>query len=577
MKLLQGAPRRLFPNYVIRSYTEIWNAFLMMNASPSDSAPLAGRTKTLHTDILVAVSLANLVTVPLWKDLVFTRAFPDNFYYMDGPPAVELSAMVALLSLGLALVFLGCRRLTARRPRLRLVGQWAFLACVVYGINVFRLGLPAAKVWQLRIDLLFLAGGAAALVLAQRGGHSTLGLARATVLAFSPFVLVILGQVATSFYTSKLAETFFDVPATPRRHSRASFSRIVVLVFDEFDKELAFDRRPASLLLPELDRLKRESWSAENAYPFTNWTISSIPAIVSGQPVLPLPTAPGPSLLAVRLAGRRNASTYSWASLPTIFAHAVRLGGQAGVVGMYHPYCRLFGALLVTCESMSTYVEPSLAEYPRLFGSTLARYIPGASTFSFAQADASFMGGPEEQLRRYAWQHERARTLVRARDLSLAYIHYTIPHLPAIFDRRNGAMRHGGGYEDNLALADRTVGELRHTLEAAGLWGTTALVVTSDHALRQGGGSVRARLVDPAAPANPTDPNQRVPMIVRLPTGGAGHSYPGTVSALATYDVVKSFLEGRVQSYADVTREVRSRTDALFPVLERRIEAQAAR
>ena len=62
-------------------------------------------------------------------------------------------------------------------------------------------------------------------------------------------------------------------------------------------------------------------------------------------------------------------------------------------------------------------------------------------------------------------------------------MHFPIPHPFAIYDRQHAdfALSSHTSYLDNLALVDRTVGEVRRTLERAGLWESTILMVTSDH------------------------------------------------------------------------------------------------
>ena len=46
---------------------------------------------------------------------------------------------------------------------------------------------------------------------------------------------------------------------------------------------LAFDGRPKSISLPELDRLRQESVFASNAYPAARITLTAIPAMTTGR------------------------------------------------------------------------------------------------------------------------------------------------------------------------------------------------------------------------------------------------------------------------------------------------------
>ena len=74
-------------------------------------------------------------------------------------------------------------------------------------------------------------------------------------------------------------------------------------------------------------------------------------------------------------------------------------------------------------------------------------------------------------------------------DVDLIYLHIMLPHKPIIFNRQTGRMTPFNyspwGYYDNLALTDKCLGEIRRTLENAGLWESTTVLVTSDHPWRK--------------------------------------------------------------------------------------------
>ena len=54
----------------------------------------------------------------------------------------------------------------------------------------------------------------------------------------------------------------------------------------------------------------------------------------------------------------------------------------------------------------------------------------------------------------------QAEALIRDQSISFVFIHLPVPHPPGIYDRSTGRERAGGTYIDNLALADRSLGEL---------------------------------------------------------------------------------------------------------------------
>jgi arylsulfatase A-like enzyme len=70
--------------------------------------------------------------------------------------------------------------------------------------------------------------------------------------------------------------------------------------------------------------------------------------------------------------------------------------------------------------------------------------------------------------------------------ISFLLLHFPTPHMYAIYNRwrRDFTLDSTIDYLDNLALVDRTLGELRVELETAGLWDRTSLLITSDHGFR---------------------------------------------------------------------------------------------
>jgi arylsulfatase A-like enzyme len=65
-------------------------------------------------------------------------------------------------------------------------------------------------------------------------------------------------------------------------------------------------------------------------------------------------------------------------------------------------------------------------------------------------------------------------------------LHFPTPHMYAIYNRwrKDFSLDSTVDYLDNLALVDRTLGELRAKLETAGLWDRTSILITADHGFR---------------------------------------------------------------------------------------------
>jgi hypothetical protein len=92
----------------------------------------------------------------------------------------------------------------------------------------------------------------------------------------------------------------------------------------------------------------------------------------------------------------------------------------------------------------------------------------------------------EEEIVRFSFLRTHALELAADRTAGLVLIHLPVPHPPAIYSRARGAFNaeDSASYLDSLALADRTLGELRAALEQSGLWDRTAVLVSADHGWR---------------------------------------------------------------------------------------------
>jgi arylsulfatase A-like enzyme len=132
-----------------------------------------------------------------------------------------------------------------------------------------------------------------------------------------------------------------------------------------------------------------------------------------------------------------------------------------------------------------------------------------------------------------------------------------VPHPPAFYSRRKGELTAHGpvSYLDNVALADRTLGDLRQAMERAGVWDRTALVVTADHGWRRGywhnGGDWTAE--DEALDRG--DP-LRVPFLVKMPGQTAGYAHDRDFQTVTTRAIVTGVLTGEIAGPAQLARTV---------------------
>jgi arylsulfatase A-like enzyme len=193
----------------------------------------------------------------------------------------------------------------------------------------------------------------------------------------------------------------------------------------------------------------------------------------------------------------------------------------------------LFDEELNRCyhESMDTRVldsEPSLA-------ASLASQLQTLSPLELRQ----------RQLGRYLAMQEEARKAVADPRLGLVVLHLTVPHEPAIYRRDKGELTlfnfRSVWYFDNLALADRALGELRREMEHAGLWDQSTVIVTSDHPLRWY--AMLDETVDP-----------RVPFLVKMAGQRQGMVYQPPLRSLVAHDLTLAVLRGELSQPEPVMR-----------------------
>jgi membrane-anchored protein YejM (alkaline phosphatase superfamily) len=78
----------------------------------------------------------------------------------------------------------------------------------------------------------------------------------------------------------------------------------------------------------------------------------------------------------------------------------------------------------------------------------------------------------------------QGRAMIAGQDTGFVFIHLPVPHPAGFYNRRSGAMGVPGSYIDNLAVADRTLGQLLQDIDSTKLAGQTILIVSSDHSWR---------------------------------------------------------------------------------------------
>jgi hypothetical protein len=225
--------------------------------------------------------------------------------------------------------------------------------------------------------------------------------------------------------------------------------------------------------------------------------------------------------------------TANWRGLPSVFARAQELGFNTGLVGWYLPYSRLVGDALNYC---SWYSMPDLA--------------PARSTNFIEEVFMQLSSLGESFDGRYRFgevhRHNLADALQVTADgrFGLTLLHLPAPHLPGVYlaDRNQFTIRRMNkveGYLNNLALADRELGEIRRSMEAAGLWDKTWIIVSSDHSWRGSRHYDKVR-------------DLRVPFLVKIPGTNVQATYSNQFNTVLTHDLILAILQEEVTNQQSV-------------------------
>ena len=275
-----------------------------------------------------------------------------------------------------------------------------------------------------------------------------------------------------------------------------------------------------------MDRLLRESVYASDARAPGAETMTSVPALLRGRLVEKWSIEGGERLM---IGFRGDTEAMEWSQHPNIFRRAHSLGLRTAAIGWYLPYCRVLGGDLDYCSWQPV---AGLAAERRPLLTQMGYQVGCLSPLSLR----------ESHLVKFRALLSDAIAAATNPKLDFIFVHLPVPHAPPIYDRyrqelavfRFRYFRGGDWYFDNLALADRTLGEIRRAMEGAGLWDQTALIVSSDHFLRGPDWRTRARA------------DQKVPFIVRLTGQSEGTEYGPALDTLLTQDLVMALLDGSV-------------------------------
>jgi hypothetical protein len=519
-------------------------------------------------DAVFSFSLANLCLLNIWS-AVLSASLPPSEYFRKS--SADLSFVWATLVVS-GLASLGFWILIQLARRVQSVSLNRLMESGLLLLLVIPLGTALRET-----VLLFESAGVrnfifattvviklalitAALFVVLTPSRLALRWAKACVFLMTPLAFVILASIARARLSADLGR----VPQMLEQQELKDLSglrrtgiRLLILVFDEFDQYLAFERRPKSVSLPELDRLRQASVFGTNAYPAARETLAAIPAMTTGKRVLMTKPMDATRLLLTFEDGHSRL----WGNEPTLFSTAAETGRRVGLAGWYHPYCRTLTNSFVECYWEQGLPEECFNESNLLKGSAniLRRLRPLLTLHSYLGIAQTLPSLPEDVAAVRQVQLESYRNILRASlrmaadpTLDLIFVHWPIPHPFGIYNRQTGHVgtHAANDYLDNLELVDHTLVLIREALETSRMWDSTALLITGDHPFRKETWK-DPPWYDKAAHLLEQIENPRVPFLLKLPDQKTGMRYAGSFNLVLLHGISLALLRGEVSTAAE--------------------------
>lgn len=473
------------------------------------------KSSLLH--FAIALGFANICYFRNW-DAIFRWLYPTNelaAYLLAQPSGNELIALLANIAVLTIVLFFLLQ--FPRTPRMRRFVSLILVLILLQPLNHVRHEY-AAKLFSQMPRTLVVAFFAFVVGMAIWQRRHMESLAQRIGLCLIP----VVGLFAIKLAPNLGKFTFGQMPELPRKLASTNLKQNVLwLIFDELSQEAAFSRRFPGIELPELDRLAAHSLAFQNAYAPADRTLLSMPSYLTGENVVKAwPTESGRDL-GIQFKG--NSNLHSWQHSPGLMTSANQLGYETGIIGSYHPYCRVLYEQLTHCYQMALPLNAlPIATY---MGLQLRQLFPRSNSEQYRSLYEAMIA----EVAKYATDPHP--------HVSMA--HLPFPHSPWVWNRKRNDYDDSihetiEGYNGNLLLVDRTLGKLRKQMEAAGTWDNTLVIVSSDHHWRDAVKSGRSH-------------DLRIPLLVKLPGQTEGRKIEQRFEAVQ----LRSYLENVLQDGPD--------------------------
>ncbi|MES2393358.1 MAG: sulfatase-like hydrolase/transferase [Acidobacteriota bacterium] len=332
----------------------------------------------------------------------------------------------------------------------------------------------------------------------------------------------------------------------PREHAR-----VVWILFDELSYNQVFEHRARDLELPNFDALKAQSMVFTNVQPIGYKTVKIVPSLLIGHVVDDYRYTFDNSFF-VHYAGAHGWKPVDGST--TIFADAQEQQWRTAVVGWYNPYCTIYGDAIDDCYwNNLDKIDGPMAQKNSFWRNTyspLANVVRELKAPARADRDACTYD-VRQRLKTHLDLQEHAFKLLETDQADFVYLHLSNPHSPNIWSRIKGDYTQfcGSSYLDNLALADRVLGEIMTRLQASPRWKDTTVVVQGDHGWRVHLWDWMPAWTDEDDQASNDDFDPRPALIIHQAGQTQGQLVTQAWPLLGVHNVLEDVINGKPPKY----------------------------
>jgi hypothetical protein len=446
---------------------------------------------------LQGAGVAAIVLFPFYRSLL-DRAGEVRMHTPASVTSWALSLVANLVLVSLLFALLGAwLRGTSRGAWLRFLMPAFVLASLVEIIQIARTGWESTHLWL----IVWFVTISLSLLLRwrwRRGEKLLFQLSEAILVGVGFFcIFVELQLLHIAMWHQMPNSTNETITETT---SRADRPRTIWILFDELSYQQVFGDRYPNLELREFDDLRNSSTVFTDTKPVADSTELAIPSILLGDVIAKVNYTEKNKLDVATSTGL----SYSFNPARTPFATARQRGLTTGVVGWYNAYCDILAPYLNQCYWSNALRIPAVSAqkifwqnflHPWFLYGTIFIHSRQMSSKNYRELfmedfmrpmDLDQLLDSDNRIHVYQDLMRHAASILGPSGPDFVFLHLPLPHGPGFYNRKTqqfDTFGHGS-YVDNLALTDKTLGQLLAILRQSPQWKNTNVIVCGDHSWR---------------------------------------------------------------------------------------------